>query len=875
MSVTNQYSSLGNNYRAQGLYPNGSNFTVKTTANAGASSGVGAGNTGGNGKDSSGGGTGFMSNASQIVGFAGMFDSLAQNATVALDSNRSGVNNQPTVLIEGVLGGQSGTHLQNMWNTGAKTAAAIDYVNKQGGDVFFDNTSSENLLAEHDALNTMDTLNIGGLDNKEWLDFAFDPLSYAITRLSGKRETAKQRQEKINAAIRAANFRQQTAYANAVADFNKRQAHNVSANYMAFGGPVFGYMSDGAIAYDMARDSINAKLLSAQNKGMGNPYGTVFDKGGSLFTDFDRGISFVKAGGSHEENPLGGVPMGMGENGQFNQVEEGESIFKNYVFSKRLAVPKAIRNKYKLRSLNFSDVFEEYFKKNGLDERENDPIAMNGLMAFASDLMMSQEMVKAKKQAKQLGNLFPHGGYIIHDKSKDKSYFDELYADGSDYMNALNWYNDPANVKERDALIAAINAGTYDTDAEKINGQTVTPDTWYNLATDGLKGPVHNAIIANMAAVKAKLAAPAPAAVVADANANAAASNPGVTYQKVSMEPPVDNGLITLPDGRTVTPEEYQRIFGETAPLPAQDSSWTPEGIMRAAGAIPVEDGTYLVPVPNGDGTTSVIPAGNAGASGEVGAKAGASAVGNGNGALSVTSLYSDLGNRYRMAGLWGNLGALAYNLLDPYKPGVVDEIGNFVGVRGTPIGQYVPDFHIDTRYNSNQLAQQAAATKAAIMNTTNPNRNAGLLAADYNAQTAQGDMLIKDAAADYENMLKARTFDRETDKYNSGLALDVAKANMQGRQAHKAAKMQERQFNISNYDAHKRAEDAAIGQGISNIIEWLNANSREKDNLAMVAALRDSGALASNDAMDLLYNYLSGTRPAKKSKKSKNNGEG
>ena len=226
------------------------------------------------------------------------------------------------------------------------------------------------------------------------------------------------------------------------------------------------------------------------------------------------------------------------------------------------------------------------------------------------------------------------------------------------------------------------------------------------------------------------------------------------------------------------------------------------------------------------------------------------------------------------MAGLWGNLGALAYNLFDPYKPGVIDEIGNFVGINGTPIGQYVPDFHTDTRYNSNQLAQQAAATKAAIMNTTNPNRNAGLLAADYNAQTAQGDRLIKDAAADYENMLKARTFNRETDKYNSGLALDVAKANMQGRQAHKTAKMQERQYNVSNYDAHKRAKDAAIGQGISNIIEWLNANSREKDNLAMVAALRDSGALASNDAMDLLYNYLSGTRPAKKSKKSKNNGE-
>ena len=809
-SVTSQYSSLGNQYRAQGLYPNGTNLGVSANANAGAGAGKSSGD---------GGGSGFLGTVGNIVGIAGMFDSLAQGITTGIDTNRGGVNNQPKVLVEGVLGGQEGTHLQNMWNTGSKTAAAIDYVNRQGSDVFFDSTSSENLLAEHDAMNLMERSNIN-TKGKELEDFIFDPISYTITRLSGRRETAAQRQKRINDAIDAANVRQETAFANAVNNFAKTQARNVAANYRAFGGPVFGYMSDGAIAYDMARDNLNAKLLSAQNKGMGNPYGTVFDKGGPLFTNFDMGVSFVKAGGSHEENPLGGVPMGMGENGQFNQVEEGESIFKNYVFSKRLAVPKAIRNKYKLRSLNFSDVFEEYFKKNGLDERENDPIAMNGLMAFASDLMMSQEMVKAKRQSRK-GNVnsFELGGdttgkIIIHDRSKNKdNYFNDLYADGSDYMNALNWYNDPAHTKERDALIAAINAGNFDTDTEKINGYIVTPDNWYDLATDYKKGPVHNAILNRMNTIK-RMDLMTP----------------------VSIPDEVNPIMKMGPDGK------YELGYG-----PWSNSPQGPQGLIG------------VPPVAGGSGSGSDTGAGP----------------GSGNGALSVTSPYSDLGNRYRMAGLWGNLGALAYNLLDPYKPGVIDEIGNFVGIKGTPIGQYVPDFHTDTRYNSNQLAQQAAATKAAIMNTTNPNRNAGLLAADYNAQTAQGDMLIKDAAADYENMLKARTFNRETDKYNSGLALDVAKANMQGRQAHKTAKMQERQYNVSNYDAHKRAKDAAIGQGISNIIDWLNANSREKDNLAMVAALRDSGALASNDAMDLLYNYLSGARPAKKSKKSKNNGKG
>jgi hypothetical protein len=45
-------------------------------------------------------------------------------------------------------------------------------------------------------------------------------------------------------------------------------------------------------------------------------------------------------GGRHEENPLGGIPLGMGSNGLPNSVEEGETSFKSkqgkYIFSDRL-----------------------------------------------------------------------------------------------------------------------------------------------------------------------------------------------------------------------------------------------------------------------------------------------------------------------------------------------------------------------------------------------------------------------------------------------------------------------------------------------------------------------------------------------------------
>lgn len=74
--------------------------------------------------------------------------------------------------------------------------------------------------------------------------------------------------------------------------------------------------------------------------------------GGDLMThgaNFDTGLTLISNGGTHEENPNEGVPMGMDSEGTPNLVEEGEVIFNDYVFSNRLKVPKEVRKRYKLR----------------------------------------------------------------------------------------------------------------------------------------------------------------------------------------------------------------------------------------------------------------------------------------------------------------------------------------------------------------------------------------------------------------------------------------------------------------------------------------------------------------------------------------------
>lgn len=132
--------------------------------------------------------------------------------------------------------------------------------------------------------------------------------------------------------------------------------------------------------------------------------------GGELNTqggDFTNGLLYIDNGGSHEANPYEGVPMGMDPEGTPNLVEEGETIFNDYVFSRRLKVPKALRNKYKLGNVSFADASKKLAKES--EERPNDPISMRGLEFFMNDLAAAQEALKASKRD---GNQYAIGGKV-------------------------------------------------------------------------------------------------------------------------------------------------------------------------------------------------------------------------------------------------------------------------------------------------------------------------------------------------------------------------------------------------------------------------------------------------------------------------------
>lgn len=147
--------------------------------------------------------------------------------------------------------------------------------------------------------------------------------------------------------------------------------------------------------------------------------------------DWSNGLTYIGAGGSHEENPLGGVPAGMSQDGRPNQVEEGEYIWtdQDYVFSKRIEIPEeeyeALGLKKGKRKLTYADGAEILQKESS--ERPNDPISERGKNAALMKLMQSQEQQRAllAQQEQQEQIEYAMGGGLSRDKdygSKKKPY---------------------------------------------------------------------------------------------------------------------------------------------------------------------------------------------------------------------------------------------------------------------------------------------------------------------------------------------------------------------------------------------------------------------------------------------------------------------
>lgn len=139
--------------------------------------------------------------------------------------------------------------------------------------------------------------------------------------------------------------------------------------------------------------------------------------GGNLNTagaDFTTGMKHINTGDTHENNPYEGVPMGVDPQGTPNLVEEGETIYNDYVFSDRLKVPKQKIKKgqtkftqeekvlHKYEGKTYADAAKKAEKDSGVDERPNDNIAKRGFETILEILAQSQEQQRAEEDKEKM-----------------------------------------------------------------------------------------------------------------------------------------------------------------------------------------------------------------------------------------------------------------------------------------------------------------------------------------------------------------------------------------------------------------------------------------------------------------------------------------
>lgn len=230
---------------------------------------------------------------------------------------------------------------------------------------------------------------------------------------------------RLNAEERRKNAFMEASYRTDADNLVTKNNRNLMSQIAAYGGPLGISLNPvhGAIDF-MQNEELLDSLEGDTTKTNRKTSLPEFAFGGALGGyggDWSNGLTFIKAGGTHGQNPLGGVPAGVAQDGMPNLVEQGEAIWNDYVFSNRLKVPKRVLEKYKFGGdlgLTFAQAVEKAQKNSA--ERPNDPIEKRGLDVILADLMQEQEAIRQMKaqreQYRQLENeaAFAADGGPIH-----------------------------------------------------------------------------------------------------------------------------------------------------------------------------------------------------------------------------------------------------------------------------------------------------------------------------------------------------------------------------------------------------------------------------------------------------------------------------
>ena len=157
------------------------------------------------------------------------------------------------------------------------------------------------------------------------------------------------------------------------------------------------------------------------------------------------------------------------------------------------------------------------------------------------------------------------------------------------------------------------------------------------------------------------------------------------------------------------------------------------------------------------------------------------------------------------------------------------NQMGNYTPISYNPIGNYLSYNPFDRNYYTNKLNAQAGATRRAIMNTSNPSRNAALLAADYNAQGKLGDLARQAEEYNLAQRQAVEQFNRGTNQANAEMGLRAAMANQETALKAGSSRLSGIAQAMQMRDAIDNRRSASISSNLTNLFNNLGNIGKEE----------------------------------------------
>lgn len=611
-------------------------------------------------------------------------------------------------------------------------------------------------------------------------------LSNKVTKLTNK----------LNAQRENANRTALNNFSIAVDNAAENSQLNAQRAYAAYGGPLE-YNDNQTLLNNMFLSAKDQRLTSLPNSFIANNNPNPFAFGGNLQTQggiWSNGLTTIDNGGSHEANPQQGVPMGIAPDGLPNLVEQNEAIYKDYVFSDRLTVPKEIKEKYKLKKdSTYADAAKKVSKES--EERPNDPISKRGLDASMRELMASQEEKKAVEKAKELQKaiakmspeqlaeiqqlgaqqqeaqmqeqamqeqaLMQQQQQMPQQLSPEEAAYQELAAQGNGYANGGRLFHFGSMLPLQNNLLVEpdILVDDDEIDTEDENGSTIK-EVLLEEADKPVSAPIWVAFY-NQDGSKIMR-------TISSANEDYenVLGEYGFSKDKFKGRGRTRNVDVTLLDGSTAkrdaryvkipATKKYVYVDKDGNDVTVDDLTKLPTGLVAMGkGKFNPADNTITTRY----GVKSYSPQ----PTWMRFAPVAGSAVG-----LGLSMMPADYENSDRIQ------AATNLNL-------------NYDRVGFNPIGNYLTYRPLDVNYQANLLRGQQAATRRAIYNNALGNRGtamASILASNYAHQIALADAYRKAEESNIAQKQAVETFNRGTNSANSEGMQKAAIANQGARAA-------------------------------------------------------------------------------------------